>query len=126
MKKLSLLTLSAFCALNLFAGEFADISISELKEAIAAKKVTVIDVNGTSSFASGHVPGAIDFQANKNDLAKVLPADKSTLIVAYCGGPSCNAYKSAAKKAKELGYTNIKHLASGLKGWKDASENLEK
>ena len=27
------------------------------------------------------------------------------LVVAYCGGPSCSAYKKAANAAKELGYT---------------------
>ena len=58
----------------------------------------------------------------KEELEKVLPADKGALVVAYCGGPSCNAYKAAAKKAEALGYTNVKHLS----GWKKAGETLEK
>lgn len=125
MKKLLALLATAFLAVNAQAGEFPDISVDELKTAITAKKVTVIDVNGTDSFKAGHVPGAIDFRAQKAELAKVLPADKGALVVAYCGGPTCNAYSAAAKAAKELGYTNVKHLSAGISGWKAANAPLE-
>ena len=101
------------------------LSAKELKKAIAEKKATVIDVNGSKSYAKGHVPSAIDFATVKADLAKHLPADKSALVVAYCGGPACNAYAAAAKAAKELGYTNIKHLSAGISGWKEAGEKTE-
>ena len=124
MKKILALLATAFISVSAQAGEFPDISIDELKSAITAKKVTVIDVNGTDSFKAGHVPGAIDFRA-KTDLAKALPADKSALVVAYCGGPTCNAYSAAAKAAKELGYTNVKHLSAGISGWKAANAPLE-
>ncbi len=107
------------------AGEFPDITIAELKTAIKEKKVTVIDVNGADSFKEGRVPTALDWSAVKGDIAKKLPADKDALIVAYCGGPKCGAYAAAAKKAKELGYTNVKHLSAGISGWKDAGEKLD-
>ena len=125
MKKLLALLATAFLAVHAQAGEFPDISIDELKTAITAKKVTVIDVNGSDSFKAGHIPGAIDFRGKKAELAKALPADKSALVVAYCGGPTCNAYSAAAKAAKELGYTNVKHLSAGISGWKDANAPLE-
>jgi rhodanese-related sulfurtransferase len=32
----------------------------------------------------------------------------------------CTAWEDAAKKVKELGYTNVKHLKVGIKGWKEA------
>lgn len=126
MKKLLALALSLFAATSMMAAEYPDISIDDLKKAITEGKVAVIDVNGSSSYANGRVPTAIDFAANKDTLAEKLPADKSTLVVAYCGGPSCSAYKSAAKKAEELGYTNVKHLSAGISGWKKAGEDLEK
>ena len=66
------------------------------------------------------------FVIPKADIAKSLPADKNALVVAYCGGPTCNAYAAAAKAAKELGYTNVKHLSAGISGWKDAKAPLEK
>lgn len=126
MKKLIALLAAAFIAAPVLAAEYPDISIAELKQAIADKKVVVIDVNGSGSYAKGHVPTAIDYSAAKGDLASKLPADKGTLVVAYCGGPSCNAYQKAANAAKELGYTNVKHLSAGISGWLQAGEATEK
>ena len=126
MKKFLTLITCVFGAVALHAGEYPDISITELKSAISEKKVTVIDANGSDSFQAGHIPGAIDFQAQKADLAAKLPADKGALVVAYCGGPTCGAYAAAAKAAKALGYTNVKHLSAGISGWKDAGAPLEK
>ena len=105
---------------------YPDLSIKELKTAIEKKQVTVIDANGTDSYKDGHIPGAIDFEANAENLEKVLPKDKDALIVAYCGGPQCMAYQAAAKKAKAMGYTNVKHLSAGISGWKGAGEKVEK
>ena len=127
MKKL----LTTLCALALssvavFAGEFPDISIEELKKAIAEKKVVVIDVNGTKSYKAGHVPTAVDFAEVKDTLADVLPKEKDALVVAYCGSPSCQAYTRAANAAAKLGYTNVKHLSAGISGWLQAKEPTEK
>lgn len=123
---LALIAGSLILATTALAAEFPDISIADLKSAIAAKTVTVIDVNGTRSYEAGHVPGALNYDAVKAGLAKALPANKSALVVAYCGGPKCMAYKEAAQAARELGYTNVKHLVAGISGWKDAKEELEK
>jgi rhodanese-related sulfurtransferase len=108
------------------AAEFADVSIKEVKELTAAKKAVLLDVNGTESYQKGHVPGALDFAAIKDQLAASLPADKSTVIIAYCGSPKCKAYREAAEAAAKLGYTNVKHMSAGIKGWKEAGEPVEK
>lgn len=105
---------------------FPDISIADVKAAIAAKTITLLDANGTPSWKQGHVPGAIDFAANETALARVLPADKKALIVAYCGGPRCHAYAAAAQAAKALGYTNVKHMSAGIQGWMAANEATQK
>ena len=125
MKKLFTLLFGFLFTASVFAGEFPDISVTDLKKAISDKKVTVIDVNGTDSYKAGHVPTAIDFDAAGDKIAAQLPKDKGALVVAYCGGPSCGAYKSAAMKAKELGYTNVKHMPAGISGWKEAGEKTE-
>jgi hypothetical protein len=65
----------------------AEISHADLVKAIQEKKVVLLDCNGTEVYALGHIPGALDFTAVKDDLAKKLPADKTALIVSYCGGP---------------------------------------
>jgi rhodanese-related sulfurtransferase len=127
MKKFLMTLLAATLA---FAGisradEYPSISIGDLKKAIAEKKVAVIDVNGTDSYNKGHIPGAINFETSKEKLADLLPKDKSTLVVAYCGGPQCNAYTQGAKAAKAAGYTNVKHLTAGISGWVEAKEKTE-
>jgi len=109
-----------------FAGEYPDITIKELDKAIKDKKVTVIDVNGSESYQNGHIPTALDFTAVKDKIADKLPKDKNALVVAYCGGPSCQAYQAAAKVAEELGYKNVKHLSAGISGWLQAGMKTEK
>ncbi len=125
MKQLVTLALGLVFAATAFAGEFADITIPELKKAIAEKSVTVIDVNGSGSYKEGHIPTAVHYEKGGANLEKALPSDKGALVVAYCGGPKCGAYMAAAKKAKELGYTNVKHLSAGISGWKEAGEKTE-
>ena len=125
MRKLLTFVASLF-AVTAFAGEYPDISIDDLKKAIDDKKVTVIDVNGSKTFSQGHIPGAIDYAAKKDDLASALPKDKDALVVAYCGGPTCSAYKAAATAAEKLGYKNVKHLSAGISGWKSSGQKLEK
>ena len=132
MKKLLAFAVTALFAVSLTAGEYPDISIKELKIQIAKKKVTIIDVMGAGSYKKGHVPTAISFAKHGKSLAKFLPKDKdgkiqsNALIVAYCGGPSCSAYKRAASLAEKLGYTNVKHMSAGIGGWKKAGEKTEK
>ena len=120
MKKLIAIMATAVFAASVFAGEFADISLNDVQAAAAAKTAVIIDANSPDSYQAGHVPGALSFAAIKNNLAASLPADKNTLIIAYCGNPHCGAYLSAAKAAQKLGYTNIKHMADGIAGWNAA------
>ena len=111
---------AALMTASVYAGEFADISMTDVKAAANAKSAVIIDANSPGSYKAGHVPGALSFAAIKSDLAASLPADKNTLIIAYCGNPGCGAYLQAAKAAKKLGYTNIKHMADGIDGWNEA------
>src|SRR5690242_12564535 len=113
MKRL-LALLPLLVATIALAGDVKDITIPELKAAMAAKKVVLLDANGTKSWAEGHIASAIDFKGQADKLASLLPADKSTLVVAYCGGPKCMAYKAAAEAALKLGYTNVQHLPAGI------------
>ncbi len=126
MKKILLALVTVAIAASTFAGEFADVSIKEVKAFAESKKAIIIDVNGTESYDQGRVPGALNYDAIKDKLASSLPADKDTPIIAYCGSPKCKAYKEAAEAAEKLGYKNVKHMSAGIKGWKAAGEKLEK
>ena len=101
MKKILSLCAIALFACSVYAGHYPDITIKELKVAMANKSVTLLDAHGSDSYKEGHIPGASDFTTTK-DLAKALPKDKNALIVAYCGGPQCQAYQSAAKAVEKL------------------------
>ncbi len=129
MKKILLPLLAWFALVSVAfagAGKVADIPHDDLKAAIAAGKVALIDVNGTDSYKTGHIPGAIDFEADEAKLATLLPADKAALVVAYCGNEKCGAYKQGAAAAEKLGYTNVKHYSKGIAGWKKAGEATNK
>jgi rhodanese-related sulfurtransferase len=125
MKRFILPAAAALLAVSVYAGQYPEITIPQLKTAMAEKKVILLDANGTDKWSKGHIPGAIDFASAQAKLAKVLPKDKSALVVAYCGGPKCRAYEAAAKAAEKLGYTNVKHLTAGISGWHDAGEKME-
>ena len=104
------------------------ISHDDLVKAIAEGGVTVIDVNGSESFQKAHVTGAFDYYAAKEagDFADKLPEAKDALIVAYCGGPKCGAWKQGAKVAKDHGYTNVRHYSAGISGWQEAQQKQQK
>ncbi|MDA7921349.1 rhodanese-like domain-containing protein [Verrucomicrobiales bacterium] len=99
------------------AEEIPAITIAEMESIIDSKKAIILDANGSKYFAKGHIPGAVDFRAHEENLAKVLGEDKKQLVVVYCGSPSCEAYLNAAVAVQQLGYTNVKHLPAGISGW---------
>ena len=115
----TVLSLNAFAAAPKCddATNYPEISKTDLQKEIASKSVFVVDVNGSKSYAKKHIDSAVDYETIKGDLATNLPADKNSLIVAYCGGPSCVAWKKAAVEACKKGYTNVKHFKEGIKGW---------
>lgn len=121
--KLALTALSIIFSLSAQAKDctqdssFAQVDKTELKQLIESKSAFVLDVNTEESFAKNKIPTSVNYTQIKKEFAQKLPADKNSLIVAYCGGPQCTAWKSAAKEACQLGYTNVKHYKGGIKGW---------
>ena len=128
MKKFATILASLLFATAVFAGsaKVTDITQPELQAAIASKSAVILDVNGSDSYKAGHIPGAIDYIAHKDQIASMLPANKNALVVAYCGSPACHAYAAAADEAVKLGYTNVKHFAPGISGWKQSGAPVEK
>ncbi|MBW8890108.1 MAG: hypothetical protein JF616_20325 [Fibrobacteres bacterium] len=99
---------------------FPEIQQADLVKALHDKTVFVVDANGNESYASAHIPGAASFDKATGRFSRDLPADKGALIVAYCGGPGCEAWCGAADKLESMGYKNIRHYKGGIKGWKEA------
>lgn len=126
MKKIIALLVTAFAAASLYAANpFPEISVADVNAAVGAKSAVIIDVNGTTSYNAGHVPGALNYEAIQDKLAANLPKDKNALVIAYCANPKCGAYAQAATAARKLGYTNVKHMTAGIAGWKEAGMKTE-
>ena len=70
-------------------------------------------------YAKGHIPGAVSIPFSQFDKkTDLLPKDKTTLLIYYCEGLKCKLSHKSAKKAKALGYTNVKVFAKGFPEWK--------
>ncbi len=84
------------------------------------KGVMIIDSRPAArQYDPGHIPGAINIPDSQFDkLVDKLPADKSTLLLFYCGGLECMLSHNSAFKAEKLGYTNIKVYPAGSPEWK--------
>src|SRR5260221_6804072 len=117
MKKFLILLATGLLAASSYAGEFPDISITEVKTLAESKKAVIIDVNGTDSYKKGHVPGALNYDTVSGKLATALPKDKQALIVAYCGRAQCQAYQAAPAAGEKLCSKNIKHKSACISGW---------
>ena len=90
-----------------------------------AENVMIIDARPYKpKYINGHIPGAVsipDSQFEKQ--VNLLPADKETLLIYYCGGLACKLSHKSAKKAEKLGYTNVKVFAEGFPKWKKTPGN---
>jgi len=67
----------------------------------------------------GHIPGAVNIPDTQFDelAPKMLPPDKSMLLIFYCEGPECSLSHKGAFKAEKLGYTNIVVYTEGYPEW---------
>ncbi len=92
------------------------VSPAELHRLVLARQVTVIDVNSRQSWEKTHVPGARLFDPLTWTEAD-LPPDKQAALVFYCSNPMCRKAPNAARRAKAMGYANVRVLSAGITGW---------
>jgi rhodanese-related sulfurtransferase len=92
------------------------VSPGEVHELVGKRIATVIDVNSRQSWDRGHVPGARHLDALAYSEAD-LPANKEANLVFYCSNPMCSKAPRAAKRAKAMGYGNVKVMSAGISGW---------
>jgi rhodanese-related sulfurtransferase len=81
----------------------------------------LIDARPSVKYQQAFIPGAISLPKAEFELKKgILPADKSTELVFYCGGYKCKLSHKSAQAAMALGYTNVAAFAAGEPAWKEA------
>lgn len=96
------------------------ISPAELQDLLRKETVTVMDVNSRQSWLSARVPGAISLDPvafGEND----LPSNRNAALVFYCSGFLCRKAPNAARRAKAMGYQNVRVMSAGISGWLSAS-----
>jgi rhodanese-related sulfurtransferase len=102
------------------------ISRAELRTAIEAGSVTVVDALGGNYWAKQHLPGAVPLVADDvpTRAATVLP-DKAAAIVTYCTNPACGNSQAVASKLEALGYSNVRKYRDGIEDWVSAGLPVE-
>ncbi|MFT4047204.1 MAG: rhodanese-like domain-containing protein [Solimonas sp.] len=96
------------------------ITVEKLHELIQRERPLVFDANPRRSWLKHRIPGAINIDPAEYG-EQILPSDKSAQLVFCCSGPACGAGPYAARRAKKMGYTNVRVLSAGIKGWLDAA-----
>jgi rhodanese-related sulfurtransferase len=94
------------------------ITRDELRAAIDAGTVTVVDALGGEYYAKQHLPGAVPLV--EDDVAThagALLPDRSAPIVTYCSNPACPNSQRVADKLVVLGYTNVRKYRGGIEDW---------
>ncbi|MGH3647420.1 MAG: rhodanese-like domain-containing protein [Micromonosporaceae bacterium] len=104
----------------------AVISRDELKQAIAAGEVSVVDALGGAYYEAQHLPGAVPLAPGDAvaQAASVLP-DKAAAIVTYCSNPACPNSGQVATTLLKLGYTNVRKYRDGIEDWVSAGLPVE-
>ena len=93
--------------------------VSQYATVPSKDEVLIIDSRPARKYDQGHIVPAINISDSQFDkLTHLLPEDKSTLLIFYCGGLKCNLSTKSAAKAEALGYTNVKVYAEGWPDWK--------
>jgi rhodanese-related sulfurtransferase len=94
------------------------ITRDELRVAIDAGTVTVVDALGGEYYAKQHLPGAVPLvEADVAGQAGALLPDRSAPIVTYCSNPACPNSQRVADKLTALGYRNVRKYREGIEDW---------
>ena len=94
-----------------------EIALADADEAIRSADV-LMDVRETDEYAQGHLPGAIHvprglLEFKLGSTPALVPRDLS--VVVYCKTSGRAAL--AASVMQEMGYLNVKSIASGFDAW---------
>jgi rhodanese-related sulfurtransferase len=88
-------------------------------------ELLVIDVRTPREFAGGHLEGALNLDASAPDFeARLRELDPAAAYLVYCR--SGNRSSRALPAFRELGFTDVTHMADGLLGWNAAGLPLVK
>jgi hypothetical protein len=107
------------------------VSVSEAMQQLQSGDVSFIDIRDLPELErDGKIPGAVhasrgmlEFHADPESpyFKDVFSPDRRLILYCASGGRSA----LAASRLQEMGFSNVAHMAGGIKAWKDASGSVE-
>lgn len=82
----------------------------------ASERLAVFDVNSRQSFRQARIPGARHLDPATFTQGD-LPAELDHPLVFYCSNPFCTKAPLAARRARKMGYSEVRVLSAGITGW---------
>lgn len=107
-------------------GEIIEVTAVQVQGDIeAGKSIHIVDVREREEVMDGYIPGAelIPRGFLELNVEEDVTMDRDAEIVLYCAGGNRSAL--AARDLAFMGYTNVKSMIGGFKGWKDAGYEFE-
>ena len=112
--------------LNKVKAEIAEVSAAQVQEDLkGGKAIQIVDVREREEVMDGYIPDAemIPRGFLELNIEEDVTMDRDAEIVLYCAGGNRSAL--AARDLTFMGYTNVKSLIGGFKGWKDAGYSFD-
>ena len=98
-----------------FLYSLKSISPAALQASLTRGGVAIFDLNAHGRWKAAHVPGALNLGV---DFTRAnLPADASMPLVFYCSNPLCRKAPDAARRARQMGFADVKVMSAGIAGW---------
>jgi rhodanese-related sulfurtransferase len=94
-----------------------DLTPAQVKTALAAHQILLIDVREPAEFAAERIHGALNYPLSTFDPG-ALPEAGDKLVVLQCGSGKRSA--TAVGKCQAAGHAIDAHLAGGIMAWKAA------
>ena len=101
-------------------------SRDELRRAIDARAVVVVDALPAGPYTRRHLPGALNLveEDAETTARRVLP-DTAAAVVTYSTDAACGRGEALARRLRELGYTNVRTYHEGIEDWVSAGLPIE-
>jgi rhodanese-related sulfurtransferase len=87
-----------------------------LNRRMASERLAVFDMNSRQSWREARIPGARHLDP-ETFVQGELPAELDHPLVFYCSNPFCRKAPLAARRARKMGYSEVRVLSAGITGW---------
>lgn len=92
------------------------VSPAEVEQSLGTGSVEIIDVTSPTSWGEAHVPGAVNLDP-AGYTERELPGKRDASLVFYCSSSMCRKAPAAALRARKMGYTDVRVMSAGIRGW---------